>query len=169
MTRKLTDQSKTLYRYENKVIAELIVERGYLLPGEGDCYLVFSLLGHEKPIRRIDDAVDINGNQCRNSETPCIFLTQSYPYYERNIGQLWVSDYVFPIKVPEILDQGFSIYQSPRGGCGNVWVIPDPDLKPLYIDVSKAKRLDWKWYLYAGGLASFVSPIQRVHRAIKKI
>ena len=169
MNRKLTDQSKTLYRYENKVIAELIIERGYLLPGTEDCYLVFSLLDHEKPIRRIDDAVDINGNQCMNSETPCIFLTQSYPYYERNIKQLWISDYVFPIKVSEILDQGFSIYQSPMRGCGNVWVIPDPDLNPLYIDVSNAKRLDWKWYLYAGGLAPFISPLQMIHRKIKGI
>jgi hypothetical protein len=135
----------------------------------GDCYFTFGLAGHERPIRRVDDSVDINGDKCRNSETPCIFLTQSYPHYERNIHQLWISDYVFPIEVSEILDQGFSIYQSPMRGCGNIWVVPNPEFRPLKIDVSKAKRLDWKWYLYAGGLAPFISPLQMIRRKIRNM
>jgi len=169
MARTLTDGSKTLYRYETKEKAELIIERGYIEPTTEDNYegLVFG--NHGIPLRRIDDSVDINGNKCRGSETSCIFLTQSYPFYETNIGYKWAADFVFPIKVSDILDQNFMIYRSPRRGCGNIYVIPDPYYRPLHIDVSMAKKLDWKWNLYAFGVAPFVSPLQMIHRKIKGI
>ncbi len=168
MTEKLTDETKTLYRYEGAENAELIIEKGYLLPTEGDHYLALCIFDYKKPIRRIDDSVDVRGDKCRGSEAPCIFLTQSYPFYESNIGQKSFLDYVFPIKVSEILDQDFVIYESPRRGCGNVWVIPDPDFKSLNVDVSKAKKLDWKWYLYATAAAPLVSPLQAIYRGLKK-
>lgn len=169
MPEKLTDRNKTLYRYEGRENAELITKRGYLIPTIGDNYLTLCIGSRKMPLRKIDDSVDINGNKCRGSETPCIFLTQSYPFYERNIGQLGLLDYVFPIKVSEILDQKFLIYKSPRRGCGNIWVIPDSDYRPLHIDVSKAKDLDWKWYLYAQGLSPLISPLQVVHRGTRKL
>ena len=165
----LTDRNKTLYRYEGKENTELIIEKGYLLPTSEDHYLTLCIGHWQKPLRRIDDSVDINGNKCRGSETPCIFLTQSYPFYEKNIGQLMLLDYVFPIKTSEILDQSFLIYKSPRRGCGNIWVIPDPDNKPLYIDASKAKVLDWKWYMYGMAASPLISPLQAVHRRIRKL
>jgi hypothetical protein len=169
MPEMLTDRNKTLYRYEGRENAESIIERGYLIPTIGDNYLTLCIGNRKIPIRRIDDSVDVNGNKYRGSETPCIFLTQSYPFYERNIRQLGLLDYVFPIKVSEILDQKFSIYKSPRRGCGNIWVIPDPDYRPLHIDVPKAKALDWKWYLYALALSPLISPLQLVHRRTRKL
>lgn len=168
MPEALIDRSKTLYRYEGRENAVLIIERGYLLPTSGDHYLALCVRDWQKPIRRIDDSVDINGKKCRGSETPCIFLTQSHPFYEKNIGQLGLLDYVFPIDASEILDQNFVIYKSPRRGCGNIWIIPDPDNRPLYIDVSKNKALDWKWYLYAMAASPLISPLQAVHRRIKR-
>lgn len=168
MTKKLTDPNKMLYRYEGREDAEIIKERCYLEPKAVDNYggLVFGNWGIS--LRRIDDSVDIDGNQCRGSEVPCIFLTQSYPFFETNMGLKWVVKNVFPIQASEILDQGFTIYQSPRKGCGNHYIIPDPDFEPLYIDTSKMKELDWKWDIYAFGPAAFVSPIQRFHRWIKE-
>jgi hypothetical protein len=168
MPETLTNRSKTLYRYEGRENAELITKRGYLLPTMGDHYLALCIGSRKIPLRKIDDSVDINGNRCRGSETPCIFLTQSYPFYERDIGQLGLLDYVFPISASEILDQKFLIYKSPKRGCGNIWVIPDPDNRPLHIDVSKNMTLDWKWYLYAQGISPLISPLQVVHRGIKK-
>ena len=169
MPERLTDRNKTLYRYEGRENAESIIKRGYLIPTIGDNYLTLCIGSRKIPLRRIDDSVDINGNKCRGSETPCIFLTQSYPFYEKNIRQLEWLDYVLPIKVSEIQDQKFLIYKSPRRGCGNIWVIPDPDYRPLHIDVSKAKSLDWKWYLYARALSPLISPLQVVHRGTKKL
>ena len=167
MPETLTDRNKTLYRYEGRENAELIIGRGYLLPTSGDHYLTLCIRHWQKPLRRIDDSVDIKGNKCRGSETPCIFLTQSYPFYERNVGQLVLLDYVFPIKASEILDQNFLIYKSPRRGCGNIWIIPNPDYSPLHIDVSKHMALDWKWYLYAKAISPLMSSLQVVHRRIK--
>ncbi len=164
MAKQLTDPNKMLYRYEGRESTELIKERGYMLPNSEDNYggIVFGTWGI--PTKLIKDSLDVEGNSQRGSEAPCIFLTDSYPFYERNIGLKWVITHVFPIEASEILDQGFKIYQSVRNGCGNHYIIPDPEYEPLYVNTKLVKELDWKWNLYAFGPSAFVSPIQRLYR-----
>jgi hypothetical protein len=162
MIKKLTDRSKTLFRYESSLGKKQVIEQGYLLPKAHDNFIGLGFC-------RIDDSADVNGNKCRGSETPCIFLTDSYPFYEPNLGISNIVEFVFPIEVSKILDQGFTIYRSPRRGCGNVWVVPDPDYKPLYLDVSKVKKLNILWDLYSMTLAPYTCLINMGRRGIRNM
>jgi hypothetical protein len=169
MTKKLTDRSKTLFRYESRQGAKQVIEQGYLLPKAFDHYTGIAFAGIDKGITiwRIDDSVDVDGNKRRGSEAPCIFLTESYPFYESNIGVSHIVTHVFPIEVSSILDQGFTIYRSPRRGCGNVWIVPDSDYKPLLLDVSKVKKLNIFWDLYTMTLAPYVCLVNMARRGIR--
>jgi len=171
MSRLITKRSKKLYHYTDNKGAERIITEGCLKPYAHDNWIGFVLGKKGIAGFRYDVSLDSDGNTRRGIDAPCIFLTESYPYFETGAGRKWGYRFVFPVSVGEVLDQGLKVYKSPRlmYMYGNNYIIPDPELKPLRIDVSKAIKLGWKWRAYACGISPFTSPIQGVWRMNKNL
>jgi hypothetical protein len=169
----VTDRRKMLYHYTYSEPAKRIMSDGFLMPTnipEDDYRLAFPIGNVEIPIPflRYEIALDAEGNARRISEAPCIFLTESYPCYENNVGiNRFAARFAFPISTSEIFDQGFRVYRSHRIFSKNIYVVPDPDARPLKVDVSKTIELDWKWKAYAYLPSLYLSPLQAIWRLVK--